>query len=289
MQSSTLRGNKLPDHWTCVNNSLLIFNNNPRLIANKETSGEEEKIKFAGFDFDDTLVRKHGNNLSFPTVLDKLRDLFEEGFHLIIFSNETLDHLKSQSAIASTIKKKIERLDRFVKDLEVPIQIFVATKYDEYRKPSTKDRAKNKPGGDLMWKTMLEINGVRPTQIDMDYSFYVGDASGKPGEFSDADLQFANCIGLKFIHAKDFFSKDRKQMFNNKTVLSDLHQGKQDQDKEQEEERERPISAGKVSVYPKSKRTKFEKEDEGTDVQVQEYAALEEFAINRKRVQNFED
>ncbi len=39
-------------------------------------------------------------------------------------------------------------------------------------------------------------NGV---DIDMQQSFYSGDAAGRIGDFSDSDKKFAKNIGIKFI------------------------------------------------------------------------------------------
>ena len=198
---------RLPVHWSAVNDSL-VFRVYPEEADDVacERGTSSKTIRVAGFDFDDTLVRKHDNSLSFPLVIEKLRKLREQGYVLAIFSNEALDHLKKPSAVQNAIDKKLKRLDTFAKALGCPIHMFVATKYDGFRKPSASDVAKKKPpGGNLMWKKMVELIQPDVVVINMEESIFVGDSSGRGGEFSDADLAFALCVGVKFIHAKEFF------------------------------------------------------------------------------------
>jgi len=165
-----------------------------------------DKVRVAGFDFDDTLVAKHVDRVAFPSVVKELTRLHEEGFILVIFSNESLDHFKNPSAMQNTLLKKVKRLDKFSATVNLPLQMYVATRYDGYRKPSSADIAKKKPpGGNLMWLKMLDLNGLDAASVDMTESLFVGDAAGRPGEFSDADLAFARCVGVRFCHANDFF------------------------------------------------------------------------------------
>lgn len=41
--------------------------------------------------------------------------------------------------------------------------------------------------------------------IDMDQSFYVGDAAGREKDHSDVDIKFAQAIGLKFYVPEEYF------------------------------------------------------------------------------------
>lgn len=94
---------------------------------------------------------------------------------------------------------KIGRLEGFIKLVNVPIQVFIACgsstePADPFRKP--------KIG---MWNLLKNhFNSGLP--IDMDKSFYVGDAAGRKNDHSDADIKFAEAIGLKFYLPEDFFS-----------------------------------------------------------------------------------
>lgn len=109
-----------------------------------------------------------------------------------------------------SVTKKLSRIDQFLKKLNRPCDVFVATRYDEYRKFSSKDEKNGKPkGGTKMWTKMAELKKLEP---DMVSSVFVGDSAGGAGEFSDADLAFAKAVGVKFVHAREFFSVKRKKL-----------------------------------------------------------------------------
>ncbi|CAH8358256.1 unnamed protein product [Eruca vesicaria subsp. sativa] len=79
-------------------------------------------------------------------------------------------------------------------------QVFIACgvassggKEDLYRKPKTG-----------MWQFMKK-HFNSGNEIDMDKSFYVGDATGSKGDHSDADIKFAEANGLKFYTPEEYF------------------------------------------------------------------------------------
>lgn len=64
-----------------------------------------------------------------------------------------------------------------MRQLDIPLSIFAATQYDEFRKP--------RPG---MWKEILDeydldVDG----RLDLPGSLFVGDAAGRPGDHSCSD------------------------------------------------------------------------------------------------------
>ncbi|KAF5196824.1 Bifunctional polynucleotide phosphatase/kinase [Thalictrum thalictroides] len=159
--------------------------------------------KIAAFDFDGCLaktsVRKVGAeawSLMFESIPEKLKKLYEDGFKVVIFTNESnIDRWKNKRERA--IDSKIGRLNNFIKKVEVPVQVFIACGYgeeDRYRKP--------KVG---MWRLMEKSlnSGIK---IDMEESFYVGDAAGRVDDHSDADIKFAETLGLKFHLPEDYFA-----------------------------------------------------------------------------------
>lgn len=151
--------------------------------------------KVASFDMDGTLIRTSSGRL-FPVsrrdwlwlvaeVPKKLRALHEDGWKVVIFTNQNGISTGKQSA--NDIKGKI--LD-IIKDAGFPIQAFVATADDLYRKPSTD-----------MWRYMTaHHNGG--VVVDQTCSVYVGDAAGRAAGWNGA--------GAK----KDFSASDRKFAFN---------------------------------------------------------------------------
>ncbi|XP_013719789.2 polynucleotide 3'-phosphatase ZDP isoform X2 [Brassica napus] len=176
------------------------------VIFLERDDGLNDSEKIAAFDFDgclaNTSVKKVGADawsLMYPSIPEKLQSLYSQGYKLVIFTNESnIDRWKNKRQAA--VDSKIGRLNSFIKRVEVPIQVFIACgvassggKDDLYRKP--------KPG---MWQLMKKHfnSGI---EIDMDKSFYVGDAAGRKGDHSDADIKFAQANGLKFFTPEEYF------------------------------------------------------------------------------------
>ncbi|XP_075079327.1 polynucleotide 3'-phosphatase ZDP isoform X4 [Nicotiana tabacum] len=163
--------------------------------------------KIAAFDFDGCLaktsVKRVGADawsLMHPSIPEKLQSLYNDGYKLVIFTNESnIERWKNSRQAA--VDSKIGRLEQFIKLAGVPFQVFIACGLsnskpeDPFRKP--------KIG---MWNIMKkQFNfGI---SIEMDKCFYVGDAAGRQGDHSDADIRFAQAIGLKFYVPEDFFGK----------------------------------------------------------------------------------
>ncbi|XP_039026843.1 polynucleotide 3'-phosphatase ZDP-like [Hibiscus syriacus] len=178
------------------------------VIFLERDDGLHDSGKIAAFDFDgclaNTSVKRVGADawsLMYPSIPEKLQSLYEEGFKLVIFTNESnIDRWKNKRQVA--VDSKIGRLNNFIKQVKVPMQVFIACGIgssggkadDPFRKPNTG-----------MWHIM-EKNFNSGIPIDMDQSFYVGDAAGRPNDHSDADIKFAQAIGLKFYLPEDYFS-----------------------------------------------------------------------------------
>ncbi|KAJ8755689.1 hypothetical protein K2173_022622 [Erythroxylum novogranatense] len=186
---------ELPPKWKSFNTVIFL----------EREDGLHDSNKIAAFDFDGCLaktsVKRVGANawsLMYPSIPDKLKSLYNEGYKLVIFTNESnIDRWKKKRQVA--VDSKIGRLNNFLKLVKVPIQVFIACGYsdgkvaDRYRKPE--------PG---MWRIM-EKQFNSGMSIDMDQSFYIGDAAGRPQDHSDADIKFAQAVGLKFYLPEDFF------------------------------------------------------------------------------------
>ena len=65
-----------------------------------------------------------------------------------------------------------------MRQLDIPLSIYAATQYDEYRKPWTG-----------MWREFVDDYDldVDDTRVDLEGSFFVGDAAGRPGDHSCVD------------------------------------------------------------------------------------------------------
>ncbi|KAI3901350.1 hypothetical protein MKW92_024665 [Papaver armeniacum] len=177
------------------------------LIFLERDEGLRDSGKIAAFDFDgclaDTDVHRIGADawsLMSPSIPEKLNSLYRDGYKLVIFTNESnIDRWKNKRQVA--IDSKIGRLQKFIDCVKVPIQVFIACGIENGGKGEDPFR-KPKPG---MWRVMEQQfnSGIR---IDMDQSFYVGDAAGRKKDHSDADIKFAEAIGLKFYVPEDFFA-----------------------------------------------------------------------------------
>ncbi|XP_059662727.1 polynucleotide 3'-phosphatase ZDP isoform X2 [Cornus florida] len=181
------------------------------IIFLERDDGLQDSRKIAAFDFDGCLaktsVKRAGPDawsLMYSSIPEKLQSLYNDGYKLVIFTNESnIERWKNKRQVA--VDSKIGRLNNFIKRVEVPIQVFIACGLgkskgksdgqaeDPFRKP--------KPG---MWHIMEQQfnSGI---SIDMDQSFYVGDAAGRPDDHSDADIKFAQAVGLKFYVPEQYF------------------------------------------------------------------------------------
>uniref|UniRef100_A0A0D6R2Q3 PARP-type domain-containing protein n=1 Tax=Araucaria cunninghamii TaxID=56994 RepID=A0A0D6R2Q3_ARACU len=169
-----------------------------------EVDGLQPSEKIAAFDFDGCLVKTSLKrvgadawSLQYPSVPEKLQGYHSKGYKLVIFTNESnIERWKNSRQKA--IDSKVGRLEGFIKRVKVPMQVFIACGIegsgDPFRKP--------KPG---MWRLMQRHfnSGIA---VDMEQSFYVGDAAGRIKDHSDADISFAKGVGLKFFVPEDIFT-----------------------------------------------------------------------------------
>ena len=180
------RGIPHPESWESVDESLLV-------LAAGACRDQDSLLRVAGFDFDDTLVQRVGDEHMFPTVRATLTDLHLDGFAIVIFTNESLDGHENQGA---KLAEKVRRVERFVSAFPFPIHVYMATARDKYRKPHLG------VGSDAMWTRMTQDLG----EADLEQSFYCGDMVGDTCQFSDGDLWFAKEVGIRFVHPTEMFS-----------------------------------------------------------------------------------
>lgn len=193
----TYKNATLPAHWK-------VFDT---VIFREQEDGLHASAKIAAFDFDGCLaktsVRSIGADkwsLQHKSIPEKLQRLYNDGYKLVIFTNESnIERWKNKRQEA--VDSKVGRLDNFIECVKVPIQVFIACGLgkgkgipdDQYRKPNT----------GMWWLMAQHFNsGIK---IDMDQSFYVGDAAGRENDHSAADIEFAKAIGLKFHVPEKYF------------------------------------------------------------------------------------
>jgi bifunctional polynucleotide phosphatase/kinase len=178
--------------------TLYYYYSNPKTI-----------YKIAAFDLDYTLIKTASGNI-FPkdekdwlwlydNVPKKLKQLIDDEYNIVIFTNQ-----KGISQGKQTIQNFSIKIEDIFKNLNIQIDILIATDDDWYRKPMTG-----------MWEFYLETHKIQ----NMDESFYCGDAAGrtyvnkKLNDHSDADINFANNINLTFKMPEEVFEQKLNKQF----------------------------------------------------------------------------
>ncbi|EFA06186.1 Bifunctional polynucleotide phosphatase/kinase-like Protein [Tribolium castaneum] len=170
------------------------------------TDNCEPQSTIAAFDLDGTLIKtksgarfpKDPNDwvLNINSIPQKLQKLHDKGHKIVILTNQS--GLSNDFSKVKGFKGKIEAI---IAKLSVPAQVFIATGKSIYRKPA--------PG---MWNVLSQSkNGG--LAIDIEKSFYVGDAAGreknwapkKNKDHSICDRLFALNVGLKFYTPEEYF------------------------------------------------------------------------------------
>ncbi|XP_041357024.1 uncharacterized protein F21D5.5-like [Gigantopelta aegis] len=172
------------------------------------------RTKVVGFDIDFTVI-KTASGRKFATgakdwewwdemVPAKLKSLDADGYRVVFFTNQA--GIEKQKTNPNDIKDKIEDI---IKQLSIPVQAFICTGTNHYRKPGT-----------LMWDYFVDnCNGG--IKVDVNKSIFVGDAAGrakawaaeKPKDFSCSDRMFAANIGIKFYTPEEYFMSESAAPF----------------------------------------------------------------------------
>jgi bifunctional polynucleotide phosphatase/kinase len=215
--------------WRTVDNSLIIGRYD---ASNPSPQQRTLPVKIAAFDLDDTLLvpvqGKTWNRSATSwkwwdaSVPGKLRSLHDEGYLVVILSNQSTISLKDnkkslQKDMASLTNFK-SQLNSVFSQLDFPISVYAATSQDKYRKPRVG-----------MWETVLEDYDLQAEgAVDLTKSFYVGDAAGRektdkrrkdhatsdryisrslhgPDETLTASRDLAANIGIKFQTPEEYF------------------------------------------------------------------------------------
>lgn len=197
------------------------------------TEGQPEPLakrrKIAAFDLDATLVttasgKQHSDD---PTdwkwwdssVPARLRNLYEDGYRVVIISNQggiTL-HLDPKTKGPKTPKrlpKWKQKLNAILTQLDIPTSVYAATGKDLFRKPRTG-----------IWKELCDDYDLEKEEVDKERSFFVGDAGGRipvpatakckviAKDFSCSDRNFAHNVGIKYETPEEFFLGEEPRQF----------------------------------------------------------------------------
>lgn len=143
------------------------------------------------FDIDWTLIRPKNNKyprsvVDWKYLYDNVRDelrLLSDKHTIVGFSNQTLLNKPERRAMI------LERFKKFAEDLGVPIVLYVSMDNTVFRKPNL---------------GMIDLFREQTSGF-CDIKFYVGDAAGRDGDFSDSDLRFAINMDVKFYTPEQYF------------------------------------------------------------------------------------
>ena len=152
---------------------------------------EPEIKKFdhiAAFDLDWTitynekhLFAKEADDIKIiPNRRKKLEDILKLGYTVVIFTNQF-----AKSKVEK--QRKVDRITKFIKELKLPIFVYISTEKDSYRKPDID-----------MWNLFLKSRTVKNV-------IFVGDALGRPQDFADSDKVFAERIKANKIYSPESF------------------------------------------------------------------------------------
>ena len=183
------------------------------LVLEEEGGGGGKKggaRKVAAFDLDDTLITP-ASGAKFPRgrsdwkwwdakVPARLRQLREEGFEIVVFSNQ--GGVEKKNVPEEDLRGKL--LD-IVGQLGFPMRAFLATHSDKFRKPSPH-------AWHVAFSEEKEFS-ERFTGLVHAESFYCGDAggrsagwkAGKKRDFACSDRKFATNVGVRYLTPEELF------------------------------------------------------------------------------------
>jgi DNA 3'-phosphatase len=173
------------------------------------------RIKILFLDLDDTLIETTSGK-SFPSfvgdmkfkdgVLDAIQNFIEKNGHftedIFIVSNQ--GGIELGFVNEEYFEKKIKFVQAAIKDYlrnSKPVEVGYSyctynDKNNRYRKPNTG-----------MLDDLLFFKRKDSVEVYKDEMLMVGDASGKPGDFSDSDLRTAQNFGINYMDINDFIKK----------------------------------------------------------------------------------
>jgi bifunctional polynucleotide phosphatase/kinase len=137
-----------------------------------------------------------------------IKDKLEEGYKLIIFTNQggLLTRKGGQIGLEDFKKRWLNIIEQLKTKYDIVPAALLVSLYDDFnRKPSTS-----------MWEYMeTHLNGG--IKINRAASLYVGDMAGRKGDHSASDLMFAMNLAVPF-QVPEVFYKDPTSNSSNKTT-----------------------------------------------------------------------
>lgn len=131
--------------------------------------------------------------------MERIRELLSEPrTNVVIFTNQRR-LAKSEAEQAEWVRKVRDIHHELVGEIPAggSLSWYVATGKNRWRKPMTG-----------MWEDCVARSGGA---INLGASFYVGDAAGRPRDFSAGDAKFAKNIGVRFYTPEMYFADEAEE------------------------------------------------------------------------------
>lgn len=208
--------------------TLLVGRYDGNATAQEQPDNKESRMKVAAFDLDSTLItsasgKKFSNDpLDWKwwdsTVPAKLRSIYEDGYRIVILSNQNgLSLHRDPGAKGPDNTKRVapfkQKISAILTQLDIPTSVYAATGRDIFRKPRTG-----------MWRELCVDYHLE--DVDKDASIFVGDAGGRVAvpagggkkaiakDFSCSDRNFASNAGIKYETPEEFFLGEQPREFS---------------------------------------------------------------------------
>ncbi|EEP77071.1 conserved hypothetical protein [Uncinocarpus reesii 1704] len=184
--------------WRVVDNSCLVatYSKGPSKQPDAKTTTPARLQRIAAFDLENYISR-----YQIVMVTNQKKVALKKA------GKNTLGEPKSLSIFKAKVTSVMNALG-------VPLSVYAATEYDNFRKPQTG-----------MWKMFLDDYDLDfEDALDLEGSIFVGDAAGRSGDHSCVDRNFASNIGLQFKTPEEFFRGEPPQpveVFDPKTYIRD--------------------------------------------------------------------
>jgi DNA 3'-phosphatase len=186
------------------------------IVLLRKIAKEEPRTKIAAFDLDGTLFVWSAGGGFWPSqpnhyelwssgVITKLRGLYDNGYKLVLFSNQGGIQKAHQGKKATLVKTVVDWLAH---QIDRPVYCTMSTK-----SPKKSDDSFHKPGR-KMWDTMVQIHN-KGVDVDLSESFFVGDSAEPDDEQGGVDRRFAETVGIKFYTPTEYFGPsdyDKRQL-----------------------------------------------------------------------------
>jgi len=183
----------------------------------------------AAFDFDNTVAtcdntkgdasdwtfRKSDRDGTDLGVREAVRWLHQQGYLIVVMSNNSVNSLKHWSQIKTKLARKFGRIENFAAATGVPLIGMAGVVGNSHKTATCRFYKPNTGMWDWLCSTAMAPRGV---EVCRQRSFYVGDSAGRRrgengagrnGDFGDYDKAMARAAGLPFFLETDFFAPGR--------------------------------------------------------------------------------